>query len=129
MTTNHKLSRTAIAQTLHRHNLTNTITEKAFQHSVLELAQLTGWLTYHTFDSRRSQPGFPDLVMVKDSRLLFVELKREEGKPSPEQTKWLETLARVEKVSSHLWKPSDWPRLERMLKAEMATPNASIERS
>lgn len=118
MATNNKLNRAAIANTLHRHNLMNTITEQAFQQNILELAHLTGWLTYHTFDSRRSQPGFPDMVMVKDSSLLFVETKSEKGKPSPEQMRWLEALRNVERISSHLWKPTDWHTLEHVLKGD-----------
>ncbi len=39
--------------------------EKPFQAQVVELARLSGWLTYHTHDSRRSQSGFPDLVLVR----------------------------------------------------------------
>ena len=36
-------------------------TEKGFQAAVVELARLRGWLVYHTYDSRRSAKGFPDL--------------------------------------------------------------------
>lgn len=41
------------------------ISEKEFQAQVLDLARLTGWLCYHPHDSRRSAPGFPDLVLVR----------------------------------------------------------------
>ena len=69
------------------------ITEKELQSAVLEQMRWQGWLCYHTHDSRRSQPGFPDLVGVKGSRLLFVEFKTEKGKIRYEQTEWLSALA------------------------------------
>jgi hypothetical protein len=52
-------------------------TEKQFQGAVVELCRLRGYLTYHTHDSRRSDPGFPDLVIVGHGRVLYRELKRE----------------------------------------------------
>ena len=39
--------------------------EAELQRNVLSLAAMTGWLAYHTYDSRRSQAGFPDLVLVR----------------------------------------------------------------
>jgi hypothetical protein len=55
---------------------------------VKELATTCGWKrAYHTFDSRRSASGFPDLVLVRD-RVVFLELKREAGKVSPAQRDW-----------------------------------------
>jgi len=69
------------------------VKEKELQSSVLEQLRWMGWLCYHTFDSRRSQPGFPDVVAVKGSRLMFVEFKTEKGKVKYEQTEWLSWLA------------------------------------
>ena len=42
------------------------MTEKKFQAAVLQIANMYGWLAYHTHDSRRSAPGFPDLVLVRN---------------------------------------------------------------
>ena len=47
------------------------VTEKEFQAVVVEYAQRLGYMVYHTYDSRRSQRGFPDLVMVKEGRLVL----------------------------------------------------------
>lgn len=74
--------------------------EAEFQESVLALAKLLGWeLRYHTHDSRRSERGFPDLVLCRprDGRLLIVELKSGTGKVSEEQRAWLEGLAATER--------------------------------
>lgn len=68
------------------------LTEKEWQAQVKQLASQTGWKgAYHTYDSRRSQSGFPDLVLVRE-RVLFVELKRETGKLSPAQAEWIRWL-------------------------------------
>ena len=57
------------------------VSERDFQRQVIELAETMGWeLIYHTHDSRRSREGFPDLIMVRDGRLLALELKTETGR-------------------------------------------------
>ena len=68
------------------------VTEKELQSAVLEFMRWRGWMCYHTFDSRRSAAGFPDLVAVRGSRLLFVEFKKEKEKAKPKQVKWLDAL-------------------------------------
>ena len=50
------------------------------------------WNWYHTFDSRRSKHGFPDIVATKRGSLLFIELKSERGKLTAEQEFWLKEL-------------------------------------
>ena len=83
--------------------------EKEFQSSVIEVAEALGWLVYHPHDSRRSAPGFPDLVMVHErhGQVLYRELKTEKGKASKDQERWLGVLAAVGSDAG-LWRPSDW---------------------
>ena len=50
--------------------------------------------------------GFPDLVLVRKGRLLFVELKSEIGKVSPQQRKWLDDLDKA--AETYVWRPEDW---------------------
>jgi hypothetical protein len=90
--------------------------EAAFQQAVEGLAGFDGWRIYHTHDSRRSHRGFPDLTLVRDERLIFAELKTEKGRVTREQREWLEALGRVPAVEVYLWRPSDWPELERTLR-------------
>ena len=89
--------------------------EKQFQAQVVELARLSGFLVYHTFDSRRSAAGFPDLVLVRPPMVLFAELKSEGGRIRPEQREWLAALKDCESVAVRLWRPSDWPKIEETL--------------
>ena len=84
----------------------NATSERDFQRSVVELAELYGWMIYHTYDSRRSNPGFPDLVMVRDNRVIFAELKTMKGKVTKHQERWLEALTKTQ-VEVRLWRPSD----------------------
>ena len=93
------------------------ISEKIFMESIIDLARSTGWMVYHTYDSRRSTAGFPDLVMTKHKRLVIAEIKTETGKTSPAQDKWVETLRTARGVKVKLWRPSDWPEIERTLGA------------
>lgn len=91
------------------------ITEKEFQTQVLGLARLSGWCCYHTHDSRRSAPSFPDLELVPPPIVVFAELKTQAGKLRPEQRGWLSSLEACEGVEGRLWRPSDWPEIERTL--------------
>jgi hypothetical protein len=82
------------------------MTERQLQAAVIQLAELLGWMTYHTHDSRRSNPGYPDLTLVKDDRLLFVELKSATGRLTTEQTEWLRALGYCASVAT--WRPEQW---------------------
>lgn len=67
-------------------------TEAAFQVRIVRLATDHGWRVYHTHDSRRSEPGFPDLVLVRPPRVLFVELKVGRRQLTPDQQRWMRLL-------------------------------------
>lgn len=85
------------------------MTEASFQGAVVEYAVLTGWLAYHTFDSRHSVKGFPDLVLVRE-RVLYRELKTESGRLGPRQQEWLDRLTAAGQ-DVKVWRPSDWPEI------------------
>ena len=83
--------------------------EATLQAAVIELARLTGWKEHHNYDSRKtSSKGFPDLVMVRDGRMLAIELKSRKGKVSMEQAAWLDAFERVCGAESHVWRPEQW---------------------
>ena len=104
---------------------------KEFMPAVIAMAEMRGWRVYHTHDSRRSAKGFPDLCMVRGSRLLFVELKSVKGVVAPEQHEWLLALREVVEsegdsgygsggtgIGVHLWRPEQWHdgTIERVLR-------------
>lgn len=94
------------------------LTERQFQRQVLDLAKLCGYRAYHTHDSRRSQPGFPDIVLVNPKRrhTLFVELKTDVGRVTAAQQAWIDDLQRAG-ANVHLWRPTDWPSIVEILGA------------
>jgi len=101
--------------------LEDAVTEADLQAQVLELAALRGWRVFHDHDSRRNHAGFPDLVLVRRSRLVFAELKTRTGRVRPAQQEWLAALEAVADearghVTVHLWRPGDWPDIERVLR-------------
>jgi hypothetical protein len=70
------------------------MTEKVWQQSVSDLFRSLGWRGYHTLRSKGSQPGYPDLTLVRD-RVVFLELKTESGKTTGKQKEWLSALERA----------------------------------
>ena len=95
------------------------VTEKQFQATVIELAKVLKWKCYHTHDSRRSEPGFPDLALCRGDRLLFAELKRDGGgKLTPAQTEWLSALAQVRIVEARMWTPASWDAIVLTLQSD-----------
>lgn len=94
------------------------MSEKRFMASVVKLARLLGWRTYHTFNSKHSDAGFVDLVLVRRPRVLFVELKSDRGKLTEEQRAWLASFEGCP-VERYCWRPRDWPSVERILKGEL----------
>ena len=90
--------------------------ESAFRQQIRAVAMTCGWLHYHTWDSRRSEPGFPDDVLVhpESDVVYMVELKRVGGQPTPEQALWLERLD-GKRIDCRLWTPADWDEIETIL--------------
>ena len=90
------------------------ITEKQFQWQVMQLANLLGWRVYHTHDSRRSVAGFPDLILLRASRMLVVELKVGKNKSTAEQTAWLREFSKTGAFVA-VWTPEHWGEIQVML--------------
>ena len=97
----------------------DVVTEAEFQETVVEMARALKWRVYHTHDSRRSDPGFPDLVLVRNGQLRFMELKREKGKLTPAQAEWLSAFSWVaahnEGIHAGMFRPSDMERIKELL--------------
>jgi VRR-NUC domain len=92
------------------------MSERQLQDAVLELAKLKGWRVYHAWRSDHSPTGFPDLVCVRvenrgccgeRGRLLAIELKRRNKRPTKEQTDWLLDMAAAG-VEVYDVSPAEW---------------------
>ena len=89
-------------------------TERQWQTTVVAYAALRGFRAYHTHLSIRSQPGWPDLVLIKRPRVLFVELKSDTGRVTAEQQWWLDELLGCGQ-EVHVWRPSMWDEVVEVL--------------
>lgn len=81
------------------------MSEAQLQAAVLDLCKLRGLYAYHTHDSRRSQAGFPDLVIAGFHGHLFRELKAGRGRTSAAQANWLHRLGASGDAA--IWTPAD----------------------
>ena len=100
------------------------MTEAEHLEQVKAVALTCGWRLYHTFDSRRSTAGFPDLVLVRPPRVIFAELKSEKGRLTikqryspktgrslPNQMDWKDALEACPGVEYYLWRPRHWDEI------------------
>lgn len=84
-----------------------SISEAAFQRSLVEVAELHGWKIHHETDSRRSNPGLPDLVCAHpEFGVVFMELKAEKKYLRPAQKDWRDTLVAAG-ANYYVFRPRD----------------------
>ena len=55
-------------------------------------------------------PGYPDLTMVRDDRLIFAELKVPPNKSTGAQIAWQAMLEEA-RVEVYVWTPADLPKI------------------
>lgn len=103
-------------------------TEAQFQQAVQELATMKGWRWLHIQKALNDRgywrtpitgslgPGWPDLVLVRGDRLLFVELKAQHGKITGLQSEVLQVLGAIPGAEIYVWRPSDWGTVEGVLR-------------
>lgn len=89
------------------------LTEKAWMQQVIELAKTLGWRVYHPWLSVRSEPGFPDLTLLRE-RIVFAELKTDRGRVGIAQQEWREAL-RAAGGEAYIWRPSMWDEVVAVL--------------
>lgn len=103
--------------------------EEDFQNQVIGLARLFRWKVAHfrRVKIQRSSgacywstpvqadgAGFTDLLMVRE-RVIYAELKKQNGKLDPEQEVWRDALLAA-KQEWYCWKPADFDRIIEILK-------------
>lgn len=83
------------------------MTEAQLLDTIRHAARQAGWLFYHVTLSMYGARGLPDVVMVKDGKLAFWELKSAKGKVTPEQQVWLDELAKVPGLDVRVVRPAN----------------------
>jgi hypothetical protein len=93
------------------------ITEAEFTTQVIGLALLYGWTVTHFRPAKTAKgwrtaiqgdAGFFDIVAARNGRKIGAELKVGNGKPTPEQLRWLREWG----SDGYLWYPKDWDQIE-----------------
>lgn len=107
------------------------MTEAQWQKQVVDLAHTYHWRVAHFRAARMPSgryatpvqadgAGFPDLVLVRDGRLIFAELKVGTGKLSSRQVDWFVDLDAVAdeapNVIMRVWFPADVEAIKEDLK-------------
>jgi hypothetical protein len=108
-----------------REAVNHLMSESAFTRLVIKAAQMRGWRTFHTPRSMTGKgqwltavlgdgKGFPDLLLLREHRTIFAELKVGYKKPRPEQLSWLCALAFAGHETA-VWYPKDWNEIKEIL--------------
>jgi hypothetical protein len=94
--------------------------EAELQENIIKIARDCGWLAYATYRSYRSEPGFPDLVLVRPPSVIFAEVKTQKGRIRkgkwnaarsrwlPGQDDWATGLERCPGVEYFLVRPANY---------------------
>lgn len=98
--------------------MTVPILERDLQDAVVDAARLFGYRVFHTRPARTGKgwrtpvqydgKGFPDLVLARPGRLMFVELKTGGGTVSQEQAGWIDVLSTTD-AEMYVFTNQHWP--------------------
>lgn len=91
------------------------MTEAEMYETLRQAAALRKRLIYHSFDSRHSFAGFPDVVIANPPFVHFCELKTKRGTPSPAQEAWLNAFHGCDAVTAGVYRPDDLDALLELL--------------
>lgn len=106
------------------------MSESDLQDAIVELSHAFGFSVAHFTTARTNTGGyrtptqydavgFPDLLLVGERGVVFIEVKTERGKLSTEQAEWILRVNRA-KHRAYVFRPSDWlsGAVERELRRE-----------
>jgi len=100
--------------------------EAAFMGQVTDYARLKGWDWFHvqpglTERGRYRTPvsgtlgaGWPDLILVRQDRIIAAELKSARGTVTALQKRVM-TVLQGALLEVHVWRPRDWALIEQLL--------------
>lgn len=99
------------------------LSEAAFQSAVIDVALWHHWRVVHYRPALsrpqhhgqtrgwstplQGHPGAPDLILARHGQVILAELKRQNGRLTPDQRLWLAALG----GHGRCWRPSDWPTI------------------
>lgn len=87
---------------------------------VARLLTLGHWRWHHMRRSDLGQPmgdpGFPDIIAVRNGVLLAIELKTAKGRMEVGQVEWLRDLASVVNVHDAVWRPATVDEIRELLR-------------
>lgn len=94
------------------------MSEAEFQKRITDLCDLLNLAWHHEVDSRKSNAGFPDLVIVgvDGQGVVFAELKKNDTEKATAVQLWWHQRLRDAGQEAHIWRPSMWPAIERRIK-------------
>jgi hypothetical protein len=81
--------------------LHRAMTEDELQSAIIKAARLRGWMVAHFRPAKtekgwrtpvQGDAGFPDLVLARNGRVYFLELKRLGKTATPAQAAWIEAI-------------------------------------
>ena len=99
--------------------------EAGYQDAIAAAARLLGWRAVHFRPARTANGwrtpgqydavGWPDLILARPPRIVAIEVKRQGGKLTPEQSQWLADLAACG-IETHVAEPSDFDAIASILR-------------
>lgn len=108
------------------------ISEAVWQQQVIDLAHACGFKVNHVrrsigkgrkWTTATSVVGWPDLTLYRPGRLIFAELKSENGVVADEQKRVLADLAAAG-AETYVWRPSDLDDIAALLSRRCLAPSA-----
>jgi hypothetical protein len=92
------------------------VSERHLQAALEEELRAAGWRFYHAWNSQHSAPGFPDVIALREPRIIAAEIKGPKTRVTAAQREWLAAFEAAG-VPSFLWRlPGDWAEVGRVLR-------------
>jgi hypothetical protein len=92
-----------------------TVAEHEWQSTVVDYAELRGWLVIHVRNMLGNDPGIPDLLMFRGDHYVAAELKTPIGTVSAKQREWHARFAAAG-GQVYVWRPVDWDEVQEVLR-------------
>lgn len=71
------------------------LTENDIKRQVKDYLNIKGWFNFHILQGLGAYKGIPDRIAIKDGRVLFIEIKKPDGKQSLNQALFQNDIERM----------------------------------